>query len=136
MRLEIQCTHCGKINKAPRYETNRTDYAKRFGAEFDLRCRKCGFIGKYKVDDIKAHIQLLRSVVEKVVWITLLIYAIVVSIGFLPFSLYFAQDLLKVTFDGIRRNREKEKSSLFNRNWFRTKYSIQIRNKWSRRVED
>ena len=128
MRLDIKCIQCGKENKAPHYETNRADYAKQFGVDFELRCCKCGYTGIYEVDDIKASPQLARHIASKIIWILLSIYAIIVSIHFLPFSLLFAVPLLAITFEGVRRNRDKEKASVFNRNWLKKDNPFQFSN--------
>ncbi|MBQ4915318.1 hypothetical protein J8L85_12770 [Maribacter sp. MMG018] len=54
MKLIVKCKDCREENKVPNYAEDRVNYAKEFGDEFDLKCKKCDKINKYHVDNIRA----------------------------------------------------------------------------------
>jgi transcription elongation factor Elf1 len=55
MRLIIECLSCNEKHRSSSLlVSDRVDMAKKKGAEFDLRCNKCGMMHKIHVDDVAA----------------------------------------------------------------------------------
>ncbi len=121
MWLYVKCHQCGKKNKVRHYETNRTDYAKRFGADFDLTCRSCGYNEQYNVDDIEASPQILRVIIGIIIWSLLFIYTLLffaTFLSFIPF-LFFALPLLDIVTYRLFQKRDRKRAHDFNRHKFR-----------------
>lgn len=54
MKLIVQCPHCGAKNKVAHSINTKVDYAHKYGEQFWFRCKHCGNINEYHVDDIRA----------------------------------------------------------------------------------
>ncbi|RLD60407.1 MAG: hypothetical protein DRI95_15585 [Bacteroidetes bacterium] len=54
MKLIVKCESCKSESKAPHFETNRVNYAKEYGENFQMKCKICNQTNEYVVDDIKA----------------------------------------------------------------------------------
>lgn len=82
MKLIVKCTKCREENKVPYFVDNRVDYAKEYGENFTLKCKRCNEVSTYHVDDIKAVDYNFSEIIKNRLMVFAVIYVVALVLGY------------------------------------------------------